>query len=184
MPKAPSSSMASSPRPKANPRNEASSSSSPRATTSSPRPKANPTLAAAAKPAASAPKSAPASPLGKDNQGQGLNNATSAKPGTRPPIPPKPPAGQTPGDPVDNRAPDNPAAARNPNLPADSVQASRGERRTLIDALQEPGANRSAQKYRGSVLSSVYKLPANPANTAKTLQQFNGPRGQRMTLGA
>lgn len=106
-----------------------------------------------------------------------------------------PPAQQTPAvvapPPVIPRAPDIPATqapvtSANPNLPADKVQADRGQRRefSLIDAIQQSGASRSAQKYKGSVLSAVYKLPTNPARAAETLQQFNGPRGQRMTLGA
>ena len=93
--------------------------------------------------------------------------------------------------PIVPRAPDIPASmapvtSANPNLPADRMQAERGNRRdlSLIDAIQQPGASRSAQKYRGSVLSAVYRLPTDPANAAKTLQQFNGPRGQRMTLGS
>jgi hypothetical protein len=42
---------------------------------------------------------------------------------------------------------------------------------TLIDAINQPTAQRSAQKYKGSVLASVYKLPADGAKSAKTLQR-------------
>lgn len=76
------------------------------------------------------------------------------------------------------------AGAPNVQLPTDPVQARRGDKRadrTLIDALDNPqNAGRSGA---GSVLNAVYRLPGDGARAARTLQQFNGPRGQRTQLG-
>lgn len=181
----PSATMNSSPRPQSRTSNSSSSK-----VTSSPRPVSRST-ATSAKPSATQARSNPGptqSQSNRDNQGQ-TTPAKRVKPTTANPGTPPVPGDVTPGTPIppDRGGSPGPAPGSNPNLPADSVQASRGDRRadrTLIDALQQPGASRSAQKYRGTVLSSVYKLPADPAKSAQTLQQFNGPRGQRMTLGA
>jgi hypothetical protein len=176
--------MNSSPRPQSRTSNSSTKKSS--GVTSSPRPQSR-TSAPAAPAKSQSFTSSRAAGSNQDNQGQGAKTApkrpTSGSPGA------PPPQQVGPGTPIPPNRGDTPSPApgSNPNLPADSVQASRGDRRadrTLIDALQQPGASRSAQKYRGTVLSSVYKLPADPSKSAKTLQQFNGPRGQRMTLGA
>lgn len=85
------------------------------------------------------------------------------------------------------RAPNQPAPSNPAQLPADKVEAERGVKRpdrTLLDALNQPTASRDAKKYKGGVLASVYNLPVDGTKSAKTLQQFNGPRGSRMTLGA
>ena len=179
-----SATMSSSPRPKSRTSGSATSKST---VSSSPRPVSRSTAAAA--------PAAKAAPAGFQSRSQGTGgNADKAKAATpskvtsatpRPTAPPV--AGPATPIPPNRGDTPSPAPGSNPNLPADSVQASRGDRRadrTLIDALQQPGASRSAQKYRGTVLSSVHKLPADPSKSAKTLQQFNGPRGQRMTLGA
>jgi hypothetical protein len=152
---------------------------------SSPKPQAKPSTPAT-KSQSFTSKAAKSS--NADNQGQGMNPKKVAPKKPTSANPTAPPQTVTPGTPIPpSGSPAGPAPGSNPNLPADSVQATRGGKRpdrSLIDALMEPGANVSAQKYKGSVLSSVYKMPANPAKTAKTLQQFNGPRGQKMTLGA
>jgi hypothetical protein len=171
-------------------------SANPTKATSSPRPKANPEYSGssmrieAPATAAASKNAAAASKYTVDRtskSGPTPLSLTSAKPGVRKPIPPKPPAGQTPGDPVDNRAPNNPASIRNPNLPADSVQASRGERRpdsSFYDKLTGQGASRSAQKYRGSALGPIApKVQMNVYGQPITNQQFNGPRGSKTVLG-
>ncbi len=177
-----SATISSSPRPKANPRNTPAQSS----VSSSPRPVSRSTA-----PTAKAPGSLASTGRYNSNiEDTSDDNRTPPKP--RPIVPTtanpgQPPQQQGPGDPITGPKEPGPAPGVNPNLPADSVQASRGERRpdrTLIDALQQPGASRKAEKYRGTVLSAVYRMPADPSKAAQTLQQFNGPRGSRMTLGA
>ncbi len=119
---------------------------------------------------------------GKDEKKPADKPATSANPA------PIPPAGvvATPV-PILPRAPDNPASMNNPNLPADRVQADRGQRRSLGAQIRDPQgtAQRGAQSYRGQNMSAVYtnyddiltgRLPV-------TQQQYNGPRGQKTVLG-
>jgi hypothetical protein len=177
-----SSTINSSPRPKANPRNTPATKST---VTSSPRPVTRTSAPSATAPKPGAQYTADREDTSDDNK----SKPTTAKPKALPPTTANPGPSQQvgPGDPILPSPPPTTAPSSNPNLPRDTVEASRGERRpdrSLVDALQEPGAKRSAQKYRGTVLSAVYKMPADPAKSAKTLQQFNGPRGQRMTLGA
>lgn len=150
----------------------------------SPRPKADPRKAVAS------PQSV--KPTVQEDKAKNAL-ATQAKPTTTGGAPTAP-AGPVviPNPPTKPRAPDNPTtpaptAPNNPSLPVYKVEAERGSKRpdfTLIDALNEPTAKREAQKYKGGVLASVYKLPVDGTKTAKTLQQFNGARGQRLTLGA
>jgi hypothetical protein len=138
----------------------------------------------------------PAKGIGSASEDRAKNptkTVTSAQPQAPAPVQTPAPA-IIPNPPVQNRAPDQPETkapvapnAPSANLPADQVEADRGSKRpdrTLLDAIREPGANRSAQKYKGTVLSSVYKLPVDGAAAAKTLQQFNGPRGSKTMLGA
>ena len=170
------------------------------APTSSPRPKANPNYTKTTSSAKASSSQVDARTANKDG-----NNEKPKTP-AKPPSNPKPTgvSSAAPGvvvanpPPIPPRAPDQPATAapiapngdkkpNSPKLPVDAVEAERGNKRpdrTLIDALNQPTAQRTAQKYKGSVLASVYKLPADGAKSAKTLQQFNGPRGQKTTLGA
>lgn len=110
--------------------------------------------------------------------------APAAAPVVSEPAPIVPRQPDQPGQSSSTAAPIAPEV--NPQLPSDKVTADRGDRRpdmSLLDALDQPTADRSGKKYKGTVLGSVYRLPTDPARAAQTLQQFNGPRGQRMSLG-
>jgi hypothetical protein len=162
---------------------------------SSPRPRANPRNAATASTGTgrNGNRSGPQGSQGGSGEGvlayiRSLRPTPAPPPQTDRPTTPIVEPDLRPPQPRDPDIPPPPPSRPNPDveLPDDRVEARRGERRadrTLIDALRSPGTNRSSQSYRGTVLSSVYRLPADGQASARTLQQFNGPRGQRMTLG-
>ena len=175
------------------------------APTSSPRPKANPNYSANANTGtqqsardanrdsngdkAAAAEAARLAALRNQPAANAKPTGTSAAPAgvvvaNPAPIPPRAPDQPATPAPI---APNGDKKPNSPKLPVDAVEAERGNKRpdrTLIDALNQPTAQRTAQKYKGSVLASVYKLPVDGTKSAKTLQQFNGPRGQKTTLGA
>lgn len=86
--------------------------------------------------------------------------------------------------PIAPRAPAAPGS--NAALPADPVVADRGAKRpdyTLLDGMRNPGMGAGQAGGRANVLSAVYRLPADGNRGVRSLQAFNGPRGERLTLG-
>lgn len=76
------------------------------------------------------------------------------------------------------RQPDAPAAPSRPPT-RDSV---RPDATVLADAIRAR-QNRGGGSFRGSVLSSIYGLPADGTRAVRSLQAFNGPTGRRTVLG-
>jgi hypothetical protein len=120
--------------------------------------------------------------------------ALAQKPATAPAAPAAPVAGGGTGGafgstPAAPNQPGTPAPvaprAPNANLPSDPVQAERGNKRpdySLLDGLRTPGMG-AAGAAKASVLSAVYRLPADGVGAARSLQAFNGKQGERLTLG-
>lgn len=99
------------------------------------------------------------------------------------------PVAQTPAAPPQPTTP-APVAPKSPSanaqLPSDPVVADRGNRRpdyTLLDGVRNPGMGTGQAGMRANVLSAVYRLPADGQRGVRSLQSFNGPRGERLTLG-
>lgn len=116
--------------------------------------------------------------------------------------------------PPSNNRPATPAPvapAVNPNLPRDPVQPNRGQTRfganggrdvgsdnamaqggyrslnNMVAADQmgrNQGNGRGTGNFRGGILSAVYRLPDNGTRAVRSLQAFNGPRGNRTVLGS
>lgn len=66
------------------------------------------------------------------------------------------------------------AAAPRPGRQADSTILSQALRARATD---------SGGSSRGSVLGRIYGIPGDTQRTARTLQAFNGPQGNRLVLG-
>lgn len=82
-----------------------------------------------------------------------------------------------------------PAGPQSPNTEA-ALQGNLTRAASRPDAALLESARRARQmggsgdgSYRGSILSSIYRLPEDGTRAARSLQSFNGPMGRRTVLG-
>ena len=77
-----------------------------------------------------------------------------------------------------------PPPANDPNTVAKTPNAARAADTTILTkALRDAAVKGGGKSYRGSILSTLYGLPADSQRAVRTLQSFNGNQGSRLKLG-